>query len=145
MRTKLLSAAAGSAAIVLAATAPAHAHHSFAAEFDSDKPVHLEGVVVEFEWVNPHSWLVIDVTKEDGTVERWRVEGGAPSALLRRGWNRNSLPPGTDVIVDGFQAKDGKPRANARDIEFPDGRRLFIGSARTGAPYERDNRGQPED
>jgi hypothetical protein len=98
--------------------------------------VHLEGVVVEFEWVNPHSWLVVDVTKDDGSVERWRVEGGAPSALLRRGWNRNSLPPGTQVIVDGFQAKDGKPRANARDIEFPDGTRLFLGSSRTGAPYE---------
>jgi hypothetical protein len=81
--------------------------------------------------------LIIDVEADDGSVERWAVEGGAPSALLRRGWNRNSLPAGTAVIVDGFQSKDGKPRANARDIEFPDGRRLFIGSARTGAPYER--------
>jgi hypothetical protein len=86
--------------------------------------------------VNPHSWLIVEVEKEDGTTEEWAVEGGAPSALLRRGWNRNSLPPGTRVIVDGFQAKDGKPRANARDIEFPDGRRLFIGSSRTGAPYD---------
>jgi hypothetical protein len=136
MRTKLLSAVAGGAAYLAVATSPALAHHSFGAEFDSDAPVHLEGVVVEFEWVNPHSWLVVDVTKDDGSVERWRVEGGAPSALLRRGWNRNSLPPGTQVIVDGFQAKDGKPRANARDIEFPDGTRLFLGSSRTGAPYE---------
>jgi hypothetical protein len=136
MRTKLLSAVASSAILSVAAMGSANAHHSFAAEFDRDAPVHLEGVVVEFEWVNPHSWLVIDVTQADGSVERWRVEGGAPSALLRRGWNRNSLPPGTQVIVDGFQAKDGKPRANARDIEFPDGTRLFIGSSRTGAPYE---------
>lgn len=141
MRLKLLSAVAGSIAFLGAATSTALAHHSFAAEFDRDAPVHLEGVVVEFEWVNPHSWLVIDVTNEDGSVERWRIEGGAPSALLRRGWNRNSLPPGTQVIVDGFQAKDGKPRANARDIEFPDGTRLFIGSARTGAPYEEAERG----
>lgn len=136
MWTKRLSAAAAGALVLTAGAMPANAHHSFAAEFDRNAPVHLEGEVVEFEWVNPHSWLVIDVTKDDGTVERWRVEGGAPSALLRRGWNRNSLPPGTHVIVDGFQAKDGKPRANARDIEFPDGRKLFIGSARTGAPYE---------
>lgn len=126
-----------SAAAALALTnGVAVAHHSFAAEFDSNSPVHLVGTVVEFQWVNPHSWLIIDIEKEDGSTERWSIEGGAPSALLRRGWNRNSLPPGTAVIVDGFQSKDGKPRANARDIVFPDGRRLFIGSARTGAPYE---------
>lgn len=136
MRSKLISAVGSTLAGVAAVTAPALAHHSFSAEFDRNAPVHLEGVVVEFEWVNPHSWLVIDVAKEDGTIEQWRIEGGAPSALLRRGWNRNSLPAGTKVIVDGFQSKDGKPRANARDIEFPDGRRLFIGSSRTGAPYE---------
>lgn len=135
MRSKIISVAAG-ALLVSAGVAPANAHHSFAAEFDRNSPVHLEGVVVEFQWVNPHSWLIVDVTKDDGTTERWAVEGGAPSALLRRGWNRNSLPAGTSVIVDGFQSKDGKPRANAQDIEFPDGRRLFIGSARTGAPYQ---------
>ena len=136
MDRKGSSTVAGALLTLAAISVPANAHHSFGAEFDRDAPVHLEGVVVEFEWVNPHSWLVIDITKDDGSVERWRVEGGAPSALLRRGWNRNSLPAGTQVIVDGFQAKDGKPRANARDIEFPDGRRLFLGSARTGAPYE---------
>jgi hypothetical protein len=135
MRSQLLTAAAG--ALALGAFAhTASAHHSFAAEFDRNAPVHLEGEVVEFQWVNPHSWLIVDVTQDDGSVERWAVEGGAPSALLRRGWNRNSLPPGTRVIVDGFQAKDGSPRANARDIVFPDGRRLFIGSSRSGAPYD---------
>jgi Family of unknown function (DUF6152) len=137
MRKKLFSIAAGTAIVM--AVAPASAHHSFGAEFDANAPVHLEGTVVQFEWVNPHSWLVVDVPQEDGSVVQWRVEGGAPSALLRRGWNRNSLPPGTKVIVDGFQAKDGKPRANARDIEFPDGKKLYLGSARTGAPYDRED------
>ncbi len=135
-RYMLLSAAMS----IIAGSAPALAHHSFAAEFDANRPVNLDGVVVMFEWVNPHSWLHIDVTTEDGTVERWRVEGGAPSTLLRRGWNRNSLPAGTRVMVDGFQAKDGSPRANARDIVFPDGRRLFLGSTRIGAPYENEER-----
>lgn len=141
MRTKSINALVGATCLMAAGAAPAAlAHHSFAAEFDANAPVHLDGVVVMFEWVNPHSWLHIDVTREDGTVERWRVEGGAPSTLLRRGWNRNSLPAGTRITVDGFQAKDGSPRANARDIVFPDGRRLFLGSTRIGAPY--DDQGQ---
>jgi len=135
MRLRHLGVMTG-AALMTAFGGPALSHHSFGAEFDRNAPVHLEGEVVRFEWVNPHSWLVIDVTKEDGSVEQWRVEGGAPSALLRRGWNRNSLPPGTKVVVDGFMAKDGSPRANARDIVFPDGKRLFLGSTGTGAPYE---------
>ena len=116
----------------------ARAHHAFAAEFDAGKPITLEGVVVKMEWVNPHSWLHVDVAKKDGTTERWKVEGGAPSALLRRGWNRNSLPPGTRVIVEAYQARNGEKYANARDITFPDGRKLFIGSSGTGAPYEAD-------
>ena len=107
----------------------AHAHHSFAAEFDPQKLVHLEGTVVKFSWVNPHSWLYIDVKKPDGTVEQWKVEGGAPSALLRRGWNRDSLPAGTKIVVNGFQARDGALRANARDIVFPDGHKLDAASS----------------
>lgn len=104
----------------------AQAHHSFAAEFDSQKVVHLEGTVVKFAWVNPHSWLYVDVPKADGTVEHWKIEGGAPSALLRRGWNRNSLPMGTKIVVNAFRSRDGATRASARDIVFPDGRKLDL-------------------
>lgn len=128
MRKTFLSIAAG-AGIMLSAGS-ALAHHSFAAEFDRNKPVSLEGVVVEFEWVNPHSWLHIDVTKPDGTTERWMVEGGAPSALLRRGWTRDTLPPGTKVQVTGFQAKDGSLRANSTGVVFPDGTSLDLGGTR---------------
>jgi hypothetical protein len=128
MRKTFLSIAAGAGFMLSAGTALAH--HSFAAEFDRNKPVSLEGVVVEFEWVNPHSWLHIDVTKEDGTTERWMVEGGAPSALLRRGWTRDTLPPGTKVQVTGFQAKDGSLRANSTGVVFPDGTSLDLGGTR---------------
>jgi hypothetical protein len=136
MRMKLLGAAVGSLALAATASGAAWAHHSFAAEFDIDQPVTLEGDVVLFEFVNPHSWIHMDVTNaETGEVERWRVEGGAPSPLLRRGWTRNSLPPGTHIIVQGFRSRDGDTRANARDITFPDGRELFIGeSSGLGAP-----------
>lgn len=130
--SKVLTIAAATGLLGLF-SAHAPAHHSFGAEFDINKPVHLEGEVVRMEWVNPHSWLVVDIVNEAGETEQWRVEGGAPSALLRRGWNRNSLPPGTRVTVDGFQARDGATRMNARDIVFPDGRKLFIGSSGIGA------------
>ena len=107
----------------------AHAHHSFAAEFDADKVVHLEGTVVKFAWVNPHSWIYMDVLKPDGTVDHWKIEGGAPSLLLRRGWNRNSVTPGTKIVVNAYQARDGATRASARDIVFPDGRTLDAASS----------------
>ena len=142
MRTKLFSVAAGAAFVVAVAAAPVVAHHSFAAEFDAKKPVKMTGTVVKMEWINPHSWLHIDVKKDNGTVERWMIEGGAPNALLRRGWNKNSLPEGTEVVVEGFQAKDGSHRANGRDITFPDGKKLFVGSSGIGAPDERPGNGR---
>ncbi|MXO58635.1 hypothetical protein GRI89_03650, partial [Altererythrobacter salegens] len=117
------------AAIGLAGGSAALAHHSFAAEFDRNKPIKLEGSVVKFEWVNPHSWIHIKLP--NGQV--WRVEGGAPSALLRRGWNRNSLPAGTKIIVQAFQARDGDTRASAAEISFPDGRELSLGNPTTEA------------
>jgi hypothetical protein len=126
---KSVLAAAG---LVMAASLPVLAHHSFSAEFDSNKAVKLEGTVVKMEWSNPHTWLFLDVTKPDGTVEHWSVEGGAPGVLLRNGWNRDSLPAGTKIIVNGFQSKDGAFRANSRNIEFPDGRKLDSGSSYTG-------------
>jgi len=136
MRTKLFSIAAAAAFVAVFAV-QVSAHHSFAAEFDAKRPVKLRGTVVKMEWINPHSWIHIDVKKADGTVEKWMVEGGAPNALLRRGWNKNSLPAGTEIVVEGFQAKDGALRANGRDITFPDGRKLFVGSSGIGAPDER--------
>ena len=128
MHRKLLNLIA-SAGILVAAALPVAAHHSFSAEFDSTKQVTLVGKVVQMEWVNPHSWLQIDVPKADGTTERWRIEGGSPSVLLRLGWNRNSLPAGTKIKVVAFQAKDGSLRASSRDIEFPDGRKMDLGGS----------------
>jgi len=112
------------------------AHHAFAAEFDAKKPVHFEGTVTKMEWVNPHVWLHIDVKKTDGTVENWAFEAGTPNVLFRRGFTKESLLPGTKVVVDGYQAKDGLKRANGRDLTFSDGRKMFLGSSGTGAPYE---------
>src|ERR1700734_480145 len=118
-----------SAGLLMAAGLPLAAHHSFSPGFDSTKPITLDGKVVQMEWVNPHSWLTIDVTKADGTMERWRIEGGSPSVLLRLGWNRNSLPAGTRIKVVAFQAKDGSLRGSSRLIEFPDGRKMDLGGS----------------
>ena len=134
MAMKLFRVVAG-AALLVAATVPLVAHHSFGAEFDANKPVTIKGKVVKVEWTNPHAWFHIEVTA-NGKVEQWAVEGAAPNALIRRGWTKNSVPVGTEITVDGFQAKDGAYRANARDITFPDGKKLFVGSTGTGEPED---------
>src|SRR5215467_10904255 len=114
---------------LLSVTVPVFAHHAFAAEFDAAKPVKFKGTVTKMEWINPHAWIHIDVKGEDGKVTPWMIEAAAPNALLRRGWTKSSLPAGVEILVEGFQAKDGANRANGRDITFPDGKRLFIGSS----------------
>lgn len=118
-----------------AAQAPS-AHHAFAAEFDGNKPITLRGVVTKMEWVNPHSWIHLDVKEPNGTVKKWMVEGGPPNALLRRGLSRSSLLAGTEVVVEGFLSKDGSNRANGRDVTLADGQKLFLGSSGTGAPQD---------
>ncbi|MBN1238147.1 MAG: hypothetical protein JXB36_06580 [Gammaproteobacteria bacterium] len=133
MRIRITSVVAG-AILGAAAAVPAAAHHSFAAEFDINRPIQLEGVVTKMEFSNPHSWLHIEVTTVDGEKQQWAVEGGAPNALVRRGWNRNSVPAGTRVRVKGFQARDRSFRANGREITLPDGSSLFMGSTGAGAP-----------
>jgi hypothetical protein len=134
MHTRLIRIVA-SAGLLAAVALPVSAHHSFSAEFDQNKPVTLEGTVVMMEWVNPHSWLQIDVKKPDGSVERWKIEGGSPSVLLRKGWNRDSLPVGTKIKVVAFQAKDGSLRGSSRELQFPDGRRLDLSGS---APSDKD-------
>ena len=119
---------------LILATVPAWAHHAFAAEFDAKRPVHLEGVVTKVELINPHAWIHVDVKNPDGTVTSWMVEAGSPNVLLRRGLTKTSIAPGTPVVVEGYQSKDGSLRANGRDISLPAGRKLFLGSSGTGAP-----------
>jgi len=116
-------------ALLLVAAAPVWAHHAFAAEFDAQKPVKLRGTVVKVEFINPHSWIHMDVKDADGKVSRWMVEGGSPNALFRRGVNKDALRQGTEIMVDGYQAKDGSNRANGRDITLADGKKLFVGGS----------------
>jgi hypothetical protein len=123
-------------ALVLACGASLRAHHSFAAEFDANQPVQLKGTVAKVEWINPHTWIHLDVKKADGTTERWMIEGGTPNTLLRRGLTKASLPEGTELVVDGYKAKNGSNRANGRDVTFTDGRKMFLGSSGTGAPRD---------
>jgi hypothetical protein len=122
--------------LLAAATVSVSAHHAFAAEFDANKPVNFKGTVSRVEWVNPHVWIHVDVKKTDGSVEKWAIEGGTPNVLFRRGFTRQSLATGTEIVVDGYQAKDGSKRANGREMTLPDGKKLFLGSAGTGAPFE---------
>lgn len=134
MRKKLFVVIAVVGLLLLALAVPVWAHHAFSAEFDSTKPIKLEGTVKKMEWINPHSWMTIEVKKPDGAVETWEVEAGAPNSMFRRGFNKNSLPVGTQVVVYGYQAKDGKRRANGGSITFPDGRRLFLGGSNPDDP-----------
>lgn len=142
MRRTVSSLVAG-AVLSLSATATLWGHHAFGAEFDPDAPIRLQGKVVKLEWVNPHAWIHVEIKGKDGAAEVWMIEGGTPNTLLRRGLTRQSLAYGTEIIVDGYQAKDHSlKRANGRDVTFTDGRKVFLGSSGTGAP--RDGRDSTE-
>ena len=131
MRTRILLAAV---VFIAAAAGRVAAHHSFAAEFDAKQPVLFKGVVTKMEWINPHVWIHMNVTQPNGKTEAWMVEGGAPTVLFRRGFSKTSLQSGTQIVVDGYRAKDGTNKMNARQITLADGRKLFAGSEGTGAP-----------
>ncbi len=130
------------ALMLLTTTAPLNAHHAFGAEFDRNAPIRLQGKIVKLEWVNPHTWIHLEIIAEDGSTEVWMVEGGTPNVLLRRGLRRDCLTPGTEIIVDGYQAKNhALKRANGRDVTFTDGNKIFLGSSGTGAPDDKERKG----
>ena len=122
---------------IFIALVPVLAHHAFSSEFDAKKPVRLRGNITKMEWVNPHAWMHIEVKNDAGAPENWMIEAGPPGALVRRGWRKDSVKPGVEVLVEGYRAIDGSRRANGRDVTLPDGTRLFAGSSGTGAPYDR--------
>jgi Family of unknown function (DUF6152) len=134
MRKAFLALGAG---LIVTAAVPVVAHHAFGGEFDPNRPVLLKGPVTKIEWVNPHAWIHLEVTTPEGKKEEWMVEGGTPNTLLRRGITKDSLAIGTVIVVDGYQARDHSLlRANGRNVTFPDGRKLFLGSTGTGAPTD---------
>jgi len=135
MRTKVLVGVVAAGWFAIAGSS-ALAHHAFSAEFDAKRPISLRGTVVKMEWVNPHTWIHVDVKQKDGKTERWMIEGGPPNSLLRRGFTKASLLAGTEVFIEGFQAKDRSRKANGRDVTFANGSKLFLGSSGTGAPKD---------
>jgi hypothetical protein len=131
--SRALAAVVAVLAIGATAASPS-AHHAFSAEFDANKPIKLQGVVTKFELINPHSWIYLDVKADDGTVTNWAIELGAPNAMVRRGWRKDSIMEGTELVIEGFLAKNGKAIANGRFVRFKDGKELFVGSSSADAP-----------
>jgi Family of unknown function (DUF6152) len=140
MRIALTLALTGANLFLLATSG--WAHHAFAAEFDQAKPIKLKGTVTKWELINPHSWIHLDVKGPDGSTVNWMIEGGSPNSLFRQGFTKDSLPPGTEILVDGYQSKDGSSRAVGKDLTFPDGRRLFLGGSVPGGNPDRND--EPE-
>jgi uncharacterized protein DUF6152 len=135
-----VSAIAVCGAILFMLTLQALAHHSFASEYDADRPAKIQGTVKKVEWINPHSWITIDVKSSDGTVTTWEIEAGAPNAMFRRGFNKDSLPVGTEIVVNGYLAKNGLHRINGRDLTFPDGRKLFMATSNPFGEAEKEEK-----
>jgi hypothetical protein len=134
MRKHLSVVIGGIALLAAFASVPAWAHHAFSAEYDNTKPLKLEGTVKKVEWINPHSWITIDVKKADGTIETWEIEAGSPNSMFRRGFNKDSLPRGAVVVINGYRSRDGGNRANGGNITFADGRKLFLSGSNPDDP-----------